>query len=131
MIGPQVAWLPDGRLHLNHGPIDLIVDETFRPFDFPEPVTATDLITAHPRLRAPIIHGLARRGETVNLIALADLAGAPEETRAELRMRFQLGDVVRFAPAAGGDAIAVREQALDHGCAQAAAAAGDDHVSHD
>ncbi|GLS30045.1 hypothetical protein SAMN04488498_104250 [Mesorhizobium albiziae] len=27
MIGPQVAWLPDGRrLHLNHGPIDLIVE---------------------------------------------------------------------------------------------------------
>jgi ApbE superfamily uncharacterized protein (UPF0280 family) len=29
MNGPQAAWLPDGRrLHLNHGPIDLIV-ETF------------------------------------------------------------------------------------------------------
>ena len=29
MNGPQVAWLPDGRrLHLNHGPIDLII-ETF------------------------------------------------------------------------------------------------------
>ncbi|MEO0680302.1 MAG: UPF0280 family protein [Pseudomonadota bacterium] len=26
-VGPQAAWLPDGRrLHLNHGPIDLIVD---------------------------------------------------------------------------------------------------------
>ena len=25
--GPQAAWLPDGRrLHLHHGPIDLIVD---------------------------------------------------------------------------------------------------------
>ena len=23
--GPQAAWLPDGRLHLHHGPIDLIV----------------------------------------------------------------------------------------------------------
>jgi hypothetical protein len=37
--------------------------------DFPEPVTATDLIAAHPKLREPIIHGLARRGEVVNLIA--------------------------------------------------------------
>ena len=27
MNGPQAAWLPDGRrLHLNHGPIDLIVE---------------------------------------------------------------------------------------------------------
>ncbi len=27
MIGPQIAWLPDGkRLHLNHGPIDLIIE---------------------------------------------------------------------------------------------------------
>jgi ApbE superfamily uncharacterized protein (UPF0280 family) len=31
MSGPQVAWLADGRrLHLNHGPIDLII-ETFGP----------------------------------------------------------------------------------------------------
>lgn len=27
MMGPQASWLPDGRrLHLNHGPIDLIVE---------------------------------------------------------------------------------------------------------
>ncbi|MET0574292.1 MAG: UPF0280 family protein [Mesorhizobium sp.] len=27
MTGPQAAWLPDGRrLHLNHGPIDLIIE---------------------------------------------------------------------------------------------------------
>ncbi len=25
MTGPQTTWLPDGRLHLNHGPIDLII----------------------------------------------------------------------------------------------------------
>ncbi len=31
MSGPQIAWLPDGRrLHMNHGPIDLIV-EAFGP----------------------------------------------------------------------------------------------------
>ncbi|MEP9372276.1 UPF0280 family protein [Mesorhizobium sp. KR1-2] len=33
MTGPQATWLPDGRrLHLNHGPIDLIV-EAFGPPD--------------------------------------------------------------------------------------------------
>jgi ApbE superfamily uncharacterized protein (UPF0280 family) len=26
MTGPQAAWLPGGRLHLNHGPIDLILE---------------------------------------------------------------------------------------------------------
>ena len=27
MNGPQIAWLADGRrLHLNHGPIDLIIE---------------------------------------------------------------------------------------------------------
>jgi ApbE superfamily uncharacterized protein (UPF0280 family) len=27
MSGPQISWLPDGRrLHMNHGPIDLIVE---------------------------------------------------------------------------------------------------------
>lgn len=25
MTGPQAAWLPGGRLHLNHGPIDLVI----------------------------------------------------------------------------------------------------------
>jgi ApbE superfamily uncharacterized protein (UPF0280 family) len=31
MSGPQISWLPDGRrLHMNHGPIDLIV-EAFGP----------------------------------------------------------------------------------------------------
>jgi uncharacterized protein len=26
VTGPQVAWLPGGRLHLNHGPIDLVLE---------------------------------------------------------------------------------------------------------
>jgi ApbE superfamily uncharacterized protein (UPF0280 family) len=26
VIGPQRAWLPDGRLHLQHGPIDLLIE---------------------------------------------------------------------------------------------------------
>jgi ApbE superfamily uncharacterized protein (UPF0280 family) len=26
MIGPQSARLPDGRLHLQHGPIDLVIE---------------------------------------------------------------------------------------------------------
>ena len=30
--GPQIAWLPDGRrLHMNHGPIDLIVEAWGEP----------------------------------------------------------------------------------------------------
>jgi ApbE superfamily uncharacterized protein (UPF0280 family) len=32
MIGPQASWLPDGRrLHLNHGPIDLIIEAFGQP----------------------------------------------------------------------------------------------------
>ena len=34
MNGPQIAWLADGRrLHLNHGPIDLIIEATGREGD--------------------------------------------------------------------------------------------------
>jgi ApbE superfamily uncharacterized protein (UPF0280 family) len=37
MNGPQIAWLPDGRrLHMNHGPIDLIVEA----FGAPEEIEA-------------------------------------------------------------------------------------------
>ena len=32
MIGPQANMLPDGRrLHLNHGPIDLIIEAVGEP----------------------------------------------------------------------------------------------------
>lgn len=63
MSGPQTAWLPGGRLHLQHGPIDLIC-EAFGA------VTATayraaatrfapildELVAELPRLRRPL-HG--------------------------------------------------------------------------
>lgn len=39
--------------------------EDFAPI---EPIDAVDLIAAHPRLREPVIHGLLRRGEVLNVI---------------------------------------------------------------
>ncbi len=35
----------------------------------PAPVCVEDLVAAHPRLRRPVIHGLLREGETMNIIA--------------------------------------------------------------
>lgn len=37
--------------------------------DEEEPPTIWELINRHPKLRAPVIHGLLRRGETMNIIA--------------------------------------------------------------
>jgi len=61
MMGPQVQWLGDGRLHLNHGPIDLICEA----WGAPQPVKAgyaramarfdtvlTELVAELPALRA-------------------------------------------------------------------------------
>ncbi len=62
MTGPQIAFLPDGRrLHLNHGPIDLIVDaegpgreaalaDAARRFG----TILDELVAELPRLRRPI-----------------------------------------------------------------------------
>lgn len=35
----------------------------------PAPLSVRELVDAHPRLRTPVIHGLLREGETMNLIA--------------------------------------------------------------
>lgn len=35
----------------------------------PAPIAVCDLVESHPRLRAPVIHGLLREGETMNVIA--------------------------------------------------------------
>lgn len=61
MMGPQVQWLGDGRLHLNHGPIDLICEAWGAPqavkagyaramarFD----TVLTELVAELPALRA-------------------------------------------------------------------------------
>jgi ApbE superfamily uncharacterized protein (UPF0280 family) len=63
MIGPQIGWLPDGRrLHLNHGPIDLIVEafgrEGERQAAYEQAARRfqtilTELVEELPALRAP------------------------------------------------------------------------------
>ena len=59
MNGPQIAWLPDGRrLHMNHGPIDLVVEA----FGAPEEVEAA-------------YHRAARRFETILEELVAELPG--------------------------------------------------------
>jgi len=35
----------------------------------PDPVPVGELVSAHPQLRPPVIHGLLREGETMNVIA--------------------------------------------------------------
>lgn len=63
MSGPQIAWLPDGkRLHMNHGPIDLVVDasgpETERRLAYAQAAERFDtileeLVAELPGLRSP------------------------------------------------------------------------------
>ena len=73
MTGPQVQWLADGRLHLNHGPIDLICEawgeaqavragyaRAMARFD----TVLTELVAELPALRAeraPLSGGIARK----------------------------------------------------------------------
>jgi ApbE superfamily uncharacterized protein (UPF0280 family) len=61
MTGPQVAQLPDGRLHLNHGPIDLIIAATGpdRARAFAQAIARfqtvlTGLVAELPALRQPL-----------------------------------------------------------------------------
>ncbi|OWU84797.1 hypothetical protein ATO6_10775 [Oceanicola sp. 22II-s10i] len=60
MTGPQAAWLADGRLHLNHGPIDLIVSAEGQGAQTAYDAAAarfasvlTELVADLPRLRQP------------------------------------------------------------------------------
>ena len=65
MNGPQAHWLEDGRrLHLNHGPIDLIVEafgeEDERRAGYAQAVARfatilTELVAELPRLRMPVV----------------------------------------------------------------------------
>ncbi len=70
MNGPQIAWLPDGRrLHMNHGPIDLIV-EAFGPEEERRAAYALaaarfrtileELVAELPGLRRPSRPGMQR-----------------------------------------------------------------------
>ncbi|MEM7177346.1 MAG: UPF0280 family protein [Pseudomonadota bacterium] len=70
MVGPQAALLPDGRrLHLQHGPIDLIIevfgparqacyDQAIARFE----TILTGLVAELPALRAPLVPGAAVEG---------------------------------------------------------------------
>lgn len=68
MPGPQVSWLPDGRrLHLHHGPIDLIVDCDGPGRDAALRAAAgrfgtilDELVDELPMLRAPVTPGEQR-----------------------------------------------------------------------
>ena len=73
MTGPQVQWLADGRLHLNHGPIDLIceawgagaaVDAAYRRAMARFETILPELVAELPALRserALLSGGIARR----------------------------------------------------------------------
>ena len=83
MPGAQAVWLPDGRrLHLQHGPIDMILDVTGpgRQAAFKRAVARFDtlleeLVAELPRLRAP--SGPALAGETARRMADAIAPFAP------------------------------------------------------
>ncbi|MEQ9257577.1 MAG: UPF0280 family protein [Roseovarius sp.] len=80
----QAAWLPCGRrLHLHHGPIDMIlgIDGTGRDAAFRRAARRFDtlldeLVAELPRLRAP--HGPRPEGETARIMAKATAPFAPE-----------------------------------------------------
>jgi len=70
MNAPQIAWLPDGgRLHMNHGPIDLIVEafgaETERRAAYAQAAVRfrtilEELVAELPELRRPALPGQPR-----------------------------------------------------------------------
>lgn len=83
MSGPQVTWLADGRrLHLHHGPIDMIVGAEGPGRDAALARAATrfetlldELVRELPRLRRA--DGPAPEGETAKAMHRATLAFAP------------------------------------------------------
>lgn len=84
MQGAQAVWLPDGRrLHLHHGPIDMIVgiEGAGRMAGFARAVARFDTLLAElvaelPRLRSP--QGSHPKGETARIMAGAVAPFAPE-----------------------------------------------------
>lgn len=70
MSGPQISWLPDGRrLHMNHGPIDLIVEafgaEEERSAAYAQAAARfhtilEELVAELPDLRKPSLQGAPR-----------------------------------------------------------------------
>ncbi len=65
MIGPQIAHLPDGRLHLQHGPIDLVIEAFGAATEIERAYTQAvarfgdilqTLVRELPALRRPVRH---------------------------------------------------------------------------
>ncbi|MCB1312361.1 MAG: UPF0280 family protein [Sedimentitalea sp.] len=122
MAGPQVAFLPDGRrLHLNHGPIDLIVDAegpgraaglraAVERFD----TILQELVDELPELRRPLRAQHRFRGAVARAMAdavrphggvfvtpMAAVAGAVAD--AMLRVTCAPGGITRAYVNNGGD----------------------------
>ncbi len=76
MTGSQISWLPDGkRLHLNHGPIDLIVDAegpgreaALAAASWRFGTILDELVAELPRLRRPV-YGQPFAGTTAQRMA--------------------------------------------------------------
>lgn len=120
MTGPQAAFLPDGRLHLHHGPIDLIImaegPGAARAHQAARDRFATllsELVSELPRLRSAVSTGFA--GETAQRMAravapfqpdlfvtpMAAVAGAVADTI--LAAMLAAADLTRAAVNNGGD----------------------------
>lgn len=83
MSGPQAAWIAGGRLHLGHGPIDMIIgiDGPERNAGFARAIRAfegllQDLVNELPRLRAP--SGPPPQGTVARRMVAAVAPFAPE-----------------------------------------------------
>lgn len=120
MSGPQVAFLPDGRrLHLQHGPIDLILDAegpgraaafeaAIRRFD----TVLEELVAELPLLRTPVgarpggaiarrMHAATRPFAPDFITPMAAVAGAVAE--AVLAAMREAGELTRAYVNNGGD----------------------------
>lgn len=82
MSGPQADWLAGGRLHLHHGPIDMIIgiDGPGRDAGFARAIRAFEgllqgLVDELPRLRQP--HGPMPRGAVARRMVAAVAPFAP------------------------------------------------------
>lgn len=86
MDGPQVSFLSDGRrMHLHHGPIDLIVDAegpggkaALKAARDRFETVLKELVTELPVLRKPVTDGTALTGEIAKQMQTATAPFAPE-----------------------------------------------------
>lgn len=146
MTGPAAGWLPGDRLHLQHGPIDLVI-EAFGPPD--EVATAyrqawvafrpvlDDLVAVLPLLRAPVTELLAQtpasprdRGDHAADCVIPAKAGISRHRQQDPRLR---GDdahrqIAPSSPAAAMIAAATRHAPAFVTPMAAVAGAVADHV---